>query len=218
MQERGVPIARSFRGHNCHTARQKRRAGEDCARPGERPRKRVRGRRAEPSPSPRTSPPFPQLPYPHLHLSSTSASGRRPRPAPPNTKPALAWRSLSLATNRPPPATSPLSSEPIGARAPPLAPSPTTPGLRMAEPRRGGSIEDSQWKMRGGLRAGGGRGSRRGLQRRRDRGRRRPRADPSSAGPLARIYTSAGRVLAPRCVTWRPLEMPFSPCLPLSLL
>lgn len=49
---KGRAIARSFSGHNCHTARQKRRPGEDCARPGERPRKRVREGRAEPSPGP----------------------------------------------------------------------------------------------------------------------------------------------------------------------
>lgn len=133
---------------------------------------------------PRANPPFPQLPYPDLHLSSTSASGCRPRPALPTTNPALAWQSLSLATSRPPPATSPLSSEPIGARAPPLAASPTTPGLRMAEPRRGGRTEGSQWEMRGGLRDGEGRGARKRLQRQRDRGRRRPRADPSRAGRL----------------------------------
>lgn len=53
----------------------------------------------------RASPPFPQLLFPHLHPSSISFSGRRRKPAPPTTNPALAWRSLSLGTNRPPPAT-----------------------------------------------------------------------------------------------------------------
>lgn len=157
MQGRGVPS----RAHLAGTTATLRGKNDDLGKTApaqERGRGSGSGKDGlNPVQGPRASPPFPQLPYPDLHLSSTSASGCRPGPAPPTTNPALAWQSLGLATSRPPPATSPLSSEPIGARAPPLAASPTTPGLRMAELR--GGRENRRQPMGDARRAQGRRGA-----------------------------------------------------------
>lgn len=148
---------------------------------------RAKNRRAESARDPRPSPHFPQLLSSHLHLSSTSASGRRLRPAPPTTNPALVWFSLSLGTKRPPPATSPPSSEPIGIRAPPLAPSPTHPGAPNGSAREG--RENGRQPMGDARRAQGRRGA--GAQRKGCRG-----GEVAPGGARELITAASGQVSA----------------------
>lgn len=147
---RGVPPARSFHGQLRGQAGGPGRL-RPPAGPGGWPRKRIRDGRAKPNSgvpgevSPPQPPAFPRLLSPHLHLSSTPASGRRPRHAPPTTHPAPEWQSFSLGPNPPPPPRRRFPQSQSGRSLHPWPQAPPTPGLRMAEPRRGGRTGDSQW-------------------------------------------------------------------------
>lgn len=217
MQGRGVPS----RAHLAGTTATLRGKNDDLGKTApaqERGRGSGSGKDGlNPVQGPRASPPFPQLPYPDLHLSSTSASGCRPGPAPPTTNPALAWQSLGLATagllrprRRFPQSQLGRALHPWPQAPPPQGSEWLSSGGAGEQKAANGRCEAGSGTERGGAPGNGCSGSAIAAG-----GAREP--IPAVLAVCAPIYTSAGRVLAPSCVTWSPLEMPFRPCLPLSL-